>query len=195
MLWALRVALIAVVAVAVSPVMADAKCTNKMIEHDIGSVDRDGTINVVGIGWGDNCHDTGEIPPGESVLGRLATDVEVLLIQDGVEHLVATGDADEKYGFTADVPVPDDLNPGPVEVIARSGDSVGYVVTTDPLVISDAPPPGQSDDSAVHLGKSPPGTVAPPIAPPRDYGPLLVVAGVVLLAGGLFVAGRRRRRT
>lgn len=121
MMRALTAVLVAMVMVAVSPATADAKCAGSMIEHDVGSVDRDGTIHVVGIGWGDDCYDTGEIPPGESVLGRPATDVEVVLVQDGVEDLVATGDADEKYGFTADVPVPDNLKPGPVEVIARAG--------------------------------------------------------------------------
>ncbi|MEO6989871.1 MAG: hypothetical protein ABI239_14635 [Aquihabitans sp.] len=194
---ALMVVLVAVAAVAVSPVKADAKCANYMIEHDIGSVERDGTVHVIGTGWGDNCYDTGEIPPGESVLGRPATEVEVLLIQGDVEHLVATGEADEKYGFTVDVPIPDDLKPGPIEVIARAGDSVGYVVTTGPLVISDAPPSGQSDDTAVHLGKSPPGTVALPIEPPSDDGTLMVAAGIALLAAGLAATGvywARRRQ-
>lgn len=184
---ALMMVLVALLAVAASPLTADATCVGHLIEHDVGSVDRDGTIHVVGLGWGDDCHDTGSIPPGESVLGLPVVDIEVLLVQDGVEHLVATGDADEKFGFTADVAVPDALKPGPVEVVARAEDAIGHMDTTEALVVSDADPSGKSDDAVVRLGASPPDTVELPRTRERSSFPSIAVLGVGLLAAGFVV--------
>lgn len=137
-------------AVVTSTHAAGADCAGPTITHASGSVDRDGTIHLVGTYWGDNCYDTGPPPEGEGTLGEPATGIKIFLKQGEVEHLVATGNADEDYGFTIDAPVPDDLNPGPVEVVARSAaDITPLIATTEPVVISDVAPSGSSSDEPV----------------------------------------------
>jgi len=151
----LTVMMIAALVLVIAPGPAMADCVGPNIEHDAGSVDRDGTVHVVGSTWGDNCYDTGPPPPGESTIGRPVTGIEVLLVQGGVEHLVAMGDADGQFGFVVDVPVPDKLEPGPVKVVARSAMNVNtYNATSEPLVVSERPPSGEGDDAIVRLGGS-----------------------------------------
>lgn len=217
MVRALVVVLFAVMAVAVSPSVAVANCVGPQIKHNRAPVERDGTVHVVGSGWGDNCYDTGEPPDGEGVLGRPATGIEIYLVQDDVEHLVAIGDADERYAFTVDVPVPDGLEPGSGEVIARTPSNERFgSVTAGSLVISDAPPTGSSVDDPIRFSEAGQGpvtttTTAPPASgtvPPAssdtpsseadDNGGAspVVVAGVALVVGlvaaGVYLARRRR---
>lgn len=204
---------LAVVAVALGPLVSAqdpvrADCAGPTIEHDAGTVDRDGTVRVVGTTWGDDCDDTGSPPPGESAIGKPVTGIEIVLVQGGVEHLVATGDADEEYGFVVDVPVPDDLAPGPIEVVARTEMNPStHDATREQLVVSDRPPSGASDDAPVRFGESEPGPDPDPAgrgpagrSPDDDDGGVpwaLVGAGAVLLAAGVVgaaVRGTRRRR-
>lgn len=154
MLRALTVAVVAALALATSPAPAEADCLGPGIERTGGTVDRGGIVQVVGTAWGDNCYDTGPPPSGEGVLGHPLTGIEVYLVQGGVEHLVATGDADDRFGFVVDVAVPDALGPGPVEVVARSArNGRPYVATTRPIVVSDAAPTGSRADAPVRFGE------------------------------------------
>jgi hypothetical protein len=195
---------VAVATMAVAPGPASADCAGPTIEHDVGSIDRDGTVQVIGTTWGDNCYDTGPPPEGESTLGKPVTGIEIFLVQQGVEHLVATGDADEDLEFEVAVPVPDDLEPGPVELVARSGlDVTTYDATPGPIVVSERPATGASDDAPVRFGEADPGP--PPTEAESSDGspgegdgsdvPVVVVAlGAALLVAGLVAAAARRRR-
>lgn len=213
MLRALTVALVAAVAIAISPATAEADCLGPGIEHTSGTVDRGGTVHVVGKAWGDNGYDTGPPPPGEGVLGHPLTGIEVYLVQGGVEHLVATGDADDRFGFVVDVAVPDALAPGPVEVVARSErNGRPYVATTKPLVVSEVAPTASRADAPVRFGEPaqmPEATTTASSSSSRsttsageDNGggsvSAVVLAGVALVTAGLVAAGvylaRRRRR-
>lgn len=212
MLRALTVALVAAVAVAVLSGTAEAGCVGPGIEHPSGTVDRGGTVHVVGQAWGDNCYDTGPPPPGEGVLGHPLTGIKVYLAQGGIEHLVATGDADQKFGFVVDVPVPDTLEPGPVELVARSTrNGQPYSTTTKPLVVSQVAPSGSNVGAPVQFDKptqTPEATTTASSSSSRsttssrDNGggsvSAAVLAGVALITAGLVAAGvylaRRRRR-
>lgn len=139
--------------VAVSPSAAD--CSGPLFDHRSGAVDRGSTLVVTGFGWGDDCHDTGDPPAGEGVLGNPLTDIEVVIRQGEVEHLVAIGFADENYEFEVEVPIPVDLEPGPVEVRV---DSAGSLIPGDPfrageLVVSDTPPVEPTVEAPVHFGE------------------------------------------
>jgi len=175
-----------------SPVMAD--CIGPTIEHTVGTVDRSDTIHIVGSGWGDSCYDTGAPPEGVGVLGQPQTGAEVVLVQRGVEHVVATGDADAEYGFTVDVPIPDELTPGWVAVVARTADGmVAYDATKDPVFVSAvAPAAGDPGDEPVTFGPAEAETPdaatttssSPPGASDEDDSSLVgpIVVGVVVVA-------------
>lgn len=205
---ALAAVAVVLATVMAAPGRASGDCSGPTIEHDVGSIDRDGTVRVVGTVWGDNCYDTGPPPEGESVLGKPVTGIEILLVQLGVEHLVATGDADEDFEFEVEVPVPDELEPGPVTLVARSRLNVNtYDATPGQLVISSEPPTGTSDDAPVRFGDPAPEPrleSAPSKATPSedaarnddgsDLTTIAAAAGAVLLVAALLAAGARRRR-
>jgi hypothetical protein len=188
----------------VTPGPVSAGCSGPTIEHDAGSIDRDGTVQVTGSAWGDNCYDTGPPPEGEGVLGKPATGIEIFLVQDGVEHLVATGNADEKYDFEVEVPVPDDLEPGPIELVARSDlDMNTFDRTSQQMVVSERPPTGASDDAPVRFGPTEP-EPAPTDADSSEGSrtddnasgvpAVVVIVGALVLVAGLVAAAARWRR-
>jgi hypothetical protein len=129
---------------------AGADCSGPMIEYDAGPVDRGQAISVSGGGFGDNCYDTGPPPAGEGILGRPLTDVEVVITQAGVDHLVAEGNADDEYEFTVEVVVPADLAPGEARLQVRWGPGTTWAVdqTDQPLVVSDAAATSGGDEVA-----------------------------------------------
>lgn len=140
-------------AVMTSPSAAD--CSGPLFDHRSGTVDRGSTLVVTGAGWGDDCHDLGDPPAGEGVLGKPLTDIEIVLRQGEVEHVVAIGFADENYEFEVEVPVPIDLEPGPVELGAESS---GYPMSGDPshsreLIVSDTPPIEPTVEAPVRFGE------------------------------------------
>jgi hypothetical protein len=175
-----------------------------MIEHDAGSIDRDGTVQVTGSGWGDSCYDTGPPPEGEGVLGKPVTGIKIFLVQDGVEHLVATGNANKEYEFEVEVPVPDNLEPGPIELVARSDLDINtFDQTPEQMVVSERPPTGASDDTPVRFGPTEP-EPAPTDAESSEGSPaddngssvpaVVVVVGAMVLVAGLVAAATRWRR-
>lgn len=150
-------AVLVVMTVAVMAPAAGADCMGPTLEYEAGPVDRGGTVRVTGTGWGDDCYDTGDPPAGEGILGKPVGDIEIWIVQNGDEHLVAIGDADVSYEFTVDVPVPASLDSGPVEIVPRSRvDGVTLVATTDPVIVSDAAPAESDVEVPVRFGDSPP---------------------------------------
>jgi hypothetical protein len=195
---------VAIATLTVTPGPASADCFGPRIEHDAGSIDRDGTVQVTGSGWGDNCYDTGPPPEGEGVLGTPVTGIKIFLVQDGVEHLVATGNADKEYEFEVDVPVPDDLEPGPIELVARSDLDINtFDQTPEQMVVSERPPTGASDDAPVRFGPTEP-EPAPTDAESSEGSPaddnatgvpaVMFVGGALVLVAGLVAAATRWRR-
>lgn len=172
-------------------------------------MNRGDTVRVTGIGWGDNCYDTGDPPAGEGVLGTPVGHIEIWIVQDEAERLVAVGSADMSYEFAIDVPVPVALEPGPAEIVPRSRvDDMTFVVTTEPVIVSDAAPIESSLETPVRFGEVPPEQTGAPgelAGEPESTGKesdtglspvaVIAVAGVVALgvvAG--FVLSRRRDR-
>lgn len=137
----------------VAPAAGD--CSGPVFDHRSGTVDRGSTLVITGFGWGDDCHDAGDPPGGEGVLGKPLTDIGIVLRQGEVEHLVAIGFADENYEFEVEIPIPVDLEPGPIEVRV---DSPGSPIPGDPfpagqLVVSDTAPIEPTLDSLVYFGE------------------------------------------
>lgn len=189
--------------------MAAASCVGPTLDYEAGPVDRGDTIRVTGIGWGDNCYDTGDPPVGEGVLGTPVSHIEIWIVQDETEHLVAVGSADMSYEFAIDVPVPAALEPGAAEIVPRSRvDDMTLVATTEPVIVSDAAPVESSLETPVRFGEAPPepaGEKGEPAGEPGSTGrdsdtglsPVAVIAvgGVVALGVMVgFVLSRRRDR-
>lgn len=126
--------------VGLGPSPAGADCSGPTIGYDAGPVDRGQAISVTGGGFGDNCYDTGPPPASEGILGRPLTDIEVVISQAEVDHLVAEGNADGDYEFAVEVVVPADLAPGEARLQVRWGSGTTWAVdrTDQPLVVSDA---------------------------------------------------------
>lgn len=76
-------------------------------------------ITIEGRLFGDQCHDTGPPPSGEGRIGMPWRNIDIVLIQDGREHLVATGNAGAGYDFSVDVVVPGAVNVGAISVTAK----------------------------------------------------------------------------
>ena len=146
--------------------MASADCGGPSIDYDGGTVRRGTTVTVTGIWWGDDCHDTGPPPPGEGNLGLPLTDIEVYVVQDAGEILVARGNADASYGFEVEVAVPADLEPGAVTIEARAGVFMSADISSNPLRIGPAEPVEVREEvaefgpaeQAVPADATPPGT-------------------------------------
>lgn len=91
-------------------------------------------ITIEGIYFGDNCYDTGPPPSGEGTIGMPLQNIDIVLTQNGREHLVATGNAGGGYDFSVDVVVPDDVEVGVMSVTAElpaQGASGDLSVTSD----------------------------------------------------------------
>ncbi|MCB0971902.1 MAG: hypothetical protein KDA97_10390 [Acidimicrobiales bacterium] len=196
--------------VAASP--SAASCTGPALQRGEVTVDRGDTVTVTGVGWGDNCYDTGPPPEGEGVLGVPHDGIELVVVQGDRTIVVAEGTAGEDYGFSVDVPVPTSLDPGPARVQARL---VG--APTDPpdaygpgveLTVTDVEVPDQIFTPVAFEGattaSSPPTAAATEDDPAADQvatstdgnlNPVLVIGGAlaVLAAVGVVVLGRRRR--
>ncbi len=174
---------------------AGADCVGPEITYDVRPVAAGQVVRVTGEYWGTDCYDTGNRPRDEGVLGPPQTDIEVVVLQDGVGPVVARGDADADYRFVVDVPIPGSLHAGTVIIVARADDpgprfafgpeipvaeGAATAVTatpTDPVMFADSPNPvGPGGDEGA------------------DGRPWLIggVALVVVLAAGLAWWGRRR---
>jgi hypothetical protein len=131
---------------------AGADCSGPQIECTAGMVDRGQEITVTGRGFGDSCYDTGPPPPGVGAMGQPLDDIDVVITQAGVDHLVAKGEADAEYEFEVDVVVPARLEPGEARLQVRWGPGTAWAVdrTDQPLVVSDIPAAG--DDVVATFG-------------------------------------------
>ncbi|WP_436795038.1 hypothetical protein [Actinospongicola halichondriae] len=123
------------------PDIARADCAGPTIEYEPTEVVRGGLLTVTGTGFGDNCYDTGPPPEGEGVLGNPLTEIEIHLVQGDDERLVATGSADEEYGFRVDVIVPASFTPGAMSITVDVGPAFAvFASPEDPLVVTEAAP-------------------------------------------------------
>ena len=123
----------------VSAPPASADCPGPSMSFSPQDVDRGGEVTVTGEAWGDNCYDTGPPPNGEGVLGRPATDIEIVLTQGDTEWVLGTVDADNQYGFEKQMVVPADASPGEAQLNARHTGAAPYIPYVEPtLRISDA---------------------------------------------------------
>src|SRR5699024_3492343 len=136
-------------------------------------------------------------------------EIEIWIVQDEEEHLVAIGSADQHYEFTVDLPVPPSLDPGPIEIDPRSKvDDRTLVAITDPVIVSEAPPAEPSPERPVRFGEDPaaqPDTSAPPSGAAGSTGEdsasgvssTTIIGLVSIVAVGIalgVVISRRRRR-
>ena len=75
------------------------------------------------------------------VLGKPLDHIEVLVVQGGVEHRVAEGAADGEYGFSVEVVLPAELEPGEADVVVLYGvDGVADDPNQQPFTVSDVEP-------------------------------------------------------
>ena len=122
-----------------SPQPVEASCVGPAVKFRPARVARGGVLTITGQNLGDDCLDTGTLPPGVGALGQPLTGLVVVIDQADLEFVVATGSADSDYAFKVEVVVPSGLAPGDASVqLLGAGDAR---LTTDvPLVISNASP-------------------------------------------------------
>lgn len=102
-----------------SPVAADCAGPLLTVITDGQEVYPGSVITIEGLYFGDQCYDTGPPPSGEGTIGMPWQNIDIVLVQDGREHLVATGNAGAAYDFSVDVVVPDDVEVGAMSVTAK----------------------------------------------------------------------------
>lgn len=197
--------LLALVAVILGVVVlqdpAGADCAGPEISHDTGEFSHHSTVTVTGRFFGDNCYDTGPPPEGEGSLGRPLTAIEVLLVQDGSEWVVASGNADESYTFEVEITIPADVAPGHVEVAARWPGSGGELGSNAGAIMVVAGNTDNQDVLPATFGPEPVAAATSEATSPRsepaedDAGRgRWIAAGMVIAAaalGGLVVLPRR----
>src|SRR3546814_12335778 len=83
---------------------ASAACAGASLTYDT-TVERGSTLTITGIGFGDACHDTGIPPDAHGALGDPLTGITISIVQNGVERVVAEGNADDDYELVVDVTV------------------------------------------------------------------------------------------
>jgi hypothetical protein len=173
-----------------------ADCVGPTVHHPVGEVDRGDTITLTGEYFGTNCYDTGTPPPGEGVLGKPATGIEVVLVQGDQETVVAAGNADKELKFTAEVEVPSTLQPGVVTVLARTDTGAqSFDNPEEAMTISDAPPPAESSTEVASFGPPRPSdssTDGNPVPVLSIAIAVLVVVAVLASIGGLVIRGGSR---
>jgi hypothetical protein len=161
------------VAPAISNDVASASCVAPVLTFKPTKVVRGGTVTITGQNLGDDCLDTGTLPPGVGPLGNPLTGLAVVIDQGTNEFVVATGSADSHYSFHVDVVVPSKLEPGEA-TLALLGAGDARLTITPSLMISSAPPVGSADEKAVTFG--PPTT--PDTAPSGTNPPILLPAEI-----------------
>ena len=96
-------------------------------------------LTITGQNLGDDCLDTGTLPPGVGALGQPLTGLVIVIDQADLEFVVATGSADSDYAFRVEVVVPPGLAPGDATV-ELLGAGEARLTNDVPLVISNASP-------------------------------------------------------
>jgi hypothetical protein len=200
-------ALLTLLAVFVSdadPAVAD--CGPATIDFSPRQVHPGGSLVVVGSAWGDECHDAGRPPPGEGVLGRPVTDVELVVVQGSSEWLVGRASANAEYRFEVTVTVPLGAEPGPAELVARHGGHDAYNADPSFLITGSSPTTTASPDAGTTVATgaeaAPEPATSSMVAPAeptdeRSSAPWAWIIGVTALtvavaAGGLRLIRRRR---
>jgi hypothetical protein len=132
-----------------------ANCPVPVVKFRPVRVARGGKITITGTNFGD-CLSSGSVPaPGP--LGSPLTGLDISIVQDANEVVVATGSADDNYAFQVEVVVPAGLTPGKATLNVLAGDARMTIAPT--LVISNASPIGSSDTTVATFGPPPSDTV------------------------------------
>lgn len=117
-------------------------------------------MTITGQYFGDDCFDTGTVPPGVGPLGNPLTGLAIVIDQGSNEFVLATGSADSDYEFHVDVVIPSTLEPGEAVInILGSGDA--RLTIDPPLHISSAAPISAEATVATFGPEPPPDTVPP----------------------------------
>lgn len=150
---------------------AAASCVAPAVTFRPGRVTRGAVLTITGKYFGDDCLDTGTLPPGVGALGNPLTGIVIVIDQGSLEFVVANGSADDDYSFQVDVVVPAGLAPGEASInVLAAGDA--RLTIDPPLVISSASPIGSDVESVAAFG--PPTTApelvdsVPPVVLPAD---------------------------
>jgi hypothetical protein len=150
------------------PVMAD--CAAPTVTFKPARIARGDVLTITGQHFGDDCLDTGTLPPGVGQLGNPLTGLAIVIDQGDREFLVATGSADSDYAFKVEIVVPSELEPGEASLsLIGAGDA--RLEITPALVISNASPADSAEAIVATFGPQlttdtePPGSVPPPILP------------------------------
>jgi hypothetical protein len=134
-----------------SPQPAEASCVGPTLRFKPARVARGGVLTITGQNLGDDCLDTGTLPPGVGALGHPLTGLVIVIDQADLEFVVATGSADSDYAFRVEVVVPSGLAPGEATVqLLGAGDA--RFTTEVPLVISNASPTGSAEATVATFG-------------------------------------------
>lgn len=156
-------------------------CVGPTIEHTTGTLDRGATLRIEGQWWGE-VGGYEDCDPDEPL-----DDITIVVVQGGVEHPVATVDADDDSRFVVEVPLPADLEPGLADV--RAGSPMypqSHDMSRERLYVSDAAPlPPATTTVPAAATTVPPAVEAE--AAHADRNPL-GVAVVVAVVGVLLVA-------
>ena len=134
-----------------SPHPAEASCVAPVLRFKPARVTRGDVLAITGQNFGDDCIDTGTLPPGVGPLGQPLTGLVIVIDQADLEFVVATGSADSDYSFTVEVVVPSGLAPGEATV-QLLGANVARLTTDVPLVISSASPTGSAVATVATFG-------------------------------------------
>lgn len=193
---------------------AHASCAGPFVT---ATIEADGQLVIEGEGFGTDCHDTGPPPEGEGVLGAPARDISVVVRQDGVEFVVAQGEAAPDYTFHVEVEPPPMVGEALVE--ARYANQVGFTSALTPSVPVTLPEsedlsggqnvvtfrgqslaqPGATGSSETPVSAAP-AADAPAEGSSDDLASGLPVPAIALVAGALLAAlgtlwWNRRRHT
>jgi hypothetical protein len=168
---------------------ATASCVGPTVKFKPARVARGAVLTITGEFFGDDCADTGTVPPGVGPLGNPLTGLAIVIDQGANEFVVATGSADDKYEFRVEVVVPTQLEPGEATLnVVGAGDA--RLTVSPSLVISGASPPESAEVTVATFGPTtteaaPTGTDPPSVLPaeipdvPIATAPPLSVAPVV----------------
>ncbi len=129
-------------------------------------------MTIAGQHFGDDCLDTGTLPPGVGPLGSPLTGLAIVINQADREFLVATGSADSDYAFEVELVVPSELEPGEA-IVSVMGAGDARMTLSPALVISNASPLSSAEPTVANFGPQPttdtqpPGSL-PPVVLPAD---------------------------
>jgi hypothetical protein len=188
---------LALAAVVTGAEAAIADCLGPTVSHDGGDLSHGDQLTVSGIGFGDSCFDTGPPPPGQGSLGMPLHGIEVYLAQEDQLHLVATGNADQDYGWEVPISIPPVLDVGEVEVIVMSGGSEAFQENSDTIWVLSERVEGAST-TVVTFGPSEvadPEPGRPPVFTGTNWTPVILLVGAAGVVVTLIAVRHRQTST